>query len=58
MVAKLVNCEYNTFTFIYALPLNVNAKLRLEIDDEVNGGIYIEVGYSSYMVVLVLNDRM
>jgi hypothetical protein len=39
MVAKLVNCDCNIFTFIYALPLNVNAKLRLEI----NGGIDIEV---------------
>jgi flagellar assembly factor FliW len=58
MVAKLVNCEYNNFTFIYALPFNVNAKLELKIDDEINGGIDIEVSYSFYIMVLVLNDRM
>ncbi len=58
MVAQLVNCDCNIFTFIYALPFNVNAKLGLEIDDEVNGGIDIEIGYSSYMMVLVLNDKM
>jgi hypothetical protein len=56
MVAKLVNCDSNTFTFIYALPFN--AKLGLEIDEEVNGGINIEVDYSSYMMVFVLNDKM
>jgi hypothetical protein len=40
------------------LPLNVNAKLKLEINDEINGGIDIEVQYSFYMMVFVLNDRM
>lgn len=54
----MVNCDCSIFTFIYALPLNVNAKLGLEIDDEVNGGIDIEVDYSFYMMVFVLNDRM
>jgi len=58
MVARLVNCDCSIFTFIYALPLNVNAKLGLEIVDEVNGGIDIEVDYSFYMMVFVLNDRM
>ncbi len=42
----------------FLLSLNINAKLRFEIYDEVNGGIDIEVGYSSYMMVLVLNARM
>jgi len=35
--AKLVDYDYNTSTFIFALPLDVNVKLGLKLDDD--GGV-------------------
>jgi hypothetical protein len=37
MVAKLLNCDYNISTFVCALPLDVDAKLKHKVDDEIEG---------------------
>ncbi len=35
--AKLVEYDYNTSSFVFALPLDVNVKLGLKVDDD--GGV-------------------
>jgi hypothetical protein len=41
MVAKLMYYNCNTFTFIYALPINVDEELRLEVDGGIDDDSYI-----------------
>ncbi len=46
MVAKLLDYDCNTFAFVYALPFEVDAKLRLEIND----GIYVRSFINPHIV--------
>jgi hypothetical protein len=42
MVAKLLYCDYNISTFVCALPLGVDVKLRPNLDDGTYVNSYID----------------
>jgi hypothetical protein len=41
VVAKLLYCDYNVFTFVCALPLGVDVKLRPNLDDRIYVNSYV-----------------